>query len=227
MFKNLLYIMLIGASAFCLADQAQADSAQKPTHLTLVDILLKYGSNSYFPTINRAMVEKDYEAVNLLIEHGVDLDTRARFVKEKYVNVRENKEFEVHHIGQSVLELAVEHGKKSLIKKLLSKGANPYLTRNLGYIALNEQGKGNPSCLYYESKTGKTAEKGDFNTTALYDVIMTENLELLAIFAEAGVNFNKACFNKAKVENFTPLQIAIQLKNKKIIQFLIDHGAKI
>ncbi len=229
MFKAVLFLMLILPGVSCLISDASAEKPQQqPANIDLVEILFKYGSSPYSPTINKAMEEKDYEAVNFLIEHGVDLDTREAYSAFVYAYVDNGKEHVqgMTQIGQSTLELAIEHGKKSLIKKLLSKGANPYLKRNVKCITRNAQRKVNPGYTYYEKSTGKALEYGSFITTAVYNVIMTENLELLTIFAEAGVDFNQVCVEEGN-SSYTPLLLAIELKNKKIAQFLLDNGAKI
>lgn len=228
MYKILIFLVLSCFSVSYPVGQASADNTLKQSaHFELVDVLLKYGLNPTSPAINQAMEVKDYEAVNLLIEHGANLHTRGSRTSITCIvptppldktNVRE-----LSNEGKTVLEIAIERRKKSLIKQLLSKGADPYSKRQISYILYDAPSKDKSYNGPYEQSTRNRVDYAHGSTSAMYELLKTGDLELLSIFAEAGINFNKPYLDNGT----TPLQLACALKNKELMQFLLDHGAKI
>jgi ankyrin repeat protein len=219
--------MLLLLSVTCFIQQAGAESTKtQSAHVTLVDVLLKYGMNSTPPAINQAMEAKDYEAVKLLIEHGADLNTRGKKTSISCVlpmmqwdktNIRD-----LFSEGETVLEVAIKRRKKSLIKQLLSAGADPYTNRRIGYILYDSPPKDKFYFGLREKSTGNRVDEVNQQINAMYEIVNAGDLEILTIFAETGIDFNKQCLPYDK-----PLKIAHQLKNKEVMQFLLDHGAEI
>jgi ankyrin repeat protein len=180
--------------------------------------------------INLAMETKDYTAVKLLAEHGVNLNTRGTDSQpivcvNTYLN-SQSQSLTIYNDGYTVLELAIQHRKKSLIKLLLAKGADPYLPRKFGYYLYNYPPTDPSYKGLYEKSSGNVVyvfKERHPETNAVKELITASDLEILAIFAGMGVDFNKSLY----FGESTPLQFAHHLKNKEVMQFLLDHGAKI
>lgn len=67
-------------------------------------------------------------------------------------------------------------------------------------------------------------------TTAVYNAIMLDRLDLLILFAQYGTDYNKICYevkSYAQNESLTPLQLAIRNSKKEIVSFLLFIGVDI
>lgn len=66
-----------------------------------------------------------------------------------------------------------------------------------------------------------------YTTTAVYDAIMDDNVNLLMLFHAYGADLDKPCYGaRTKIGQYqlTPLQIATQYQKKDIVAFLISLG---
>lgn len=77
----------------------------------LIDILMKYKNTPDRPALNAAMKAKDYFSVIILVECGIDINSRGK------------------SYDKTVLEMAIESGEMSLIEYFLIKNADPTLFR--------------------------------------------------------------------------------------------------
>ena len=84
----------------------------------LTEILMRYGDNPDQPALNAAMSMKDYCSVYILVEYGVDINSRKKGEK-------------------TVLEMAIETGELSLVEYFLIKNADPTLFRSQ-YTAVSD-----------------------------------------------------------------------------------------
>jgi ankyrin repeat protein len=212
MFKSILFLMLLLPGVSCLISEASAENTKNQAPLTIVDVLMKYGiGGPAYPALNLAMEARDIEAVKLLIDHGVDINTRPPGKTYSY-----GKRMSPYNQGQTVLEIAVERGDKSLLEYFLKKGANPHLTR---FVAL-----------YIHSIDPNGTIKGELvnhTCTAVYDAIRSGHIEILSILLEGGASINEPCLISERREERTPIQAAILLNRKNMVEFLLSKGAKI
>lgn len=89
------------------AHEALITSAKSTNNEELIEILIKYGNNPKgIPAIQYAVLEKDYKAVNLLLEHGASVHTRDAY-------------------GHTCLFYAVLADDLILMSKFISLGNNP------------------------------------------------------------------------------------------------------
>lgn len=161
----------------------------------LIEILFKYGNNYEKPMLNRAMEAKDYFAVFMLVEYGVD------------VNSRSGHPPSTNH-GRSVLEMAIISSEVPLVELFLLHKADPttsfksYPERNTTHI-----------------------------TTAVYDAIINNRLDVLILFAQNNIDLNKICLDVigpySQGYKQTPIQVAVEHKRKDIVAFLVSVGAKL
>lgn len=199
MFKAVLFLMLLCPGMTCLVGHVSAENAQKqPTYLSLVDVLIKYAK------LGQNLQPPLNQAMQAEDYQAVRL--LAPYVAD--INTRGHHDQGVN-AGQTVLESAIEKNKKSLTRYLLKNGANPYLFR---MRRLPPQ----PNIMYNE-------------TTAVFDIIRAGKVDYLELLVDVGIDFNKVCVKYYPDQQFSlkPLQLAIHLENKEVIQFLVDHGAKI
>lgn len=85
----------------------------------LMEVLMKYGDRPGYPILNCAMEATDYFAVFLLIEYGVDINSR------------------FGPNTQTVLERAIGAGEIALVEYFLLKGADPTNTLKYGQTYTN------------------------------------------------------------------------------------------
>lgn|GEM_PF-5764167 len=190
--------------------------AIKQNGTALMEILMQYKGNcKEYPILNRAMEEKDYFAVFILVEYGIDIDSRFESVEEqkKLFLLTINSEGQEIYMttciegeGKTVLESAIESGEISLVEYFLLNKADPTHPRKVCSY----------SCGYPDSKSDY------YNTTAIYDAIMLDRLDVLLLFAHHGADFNKAC-----IGSYTPIQLAISEGKRDIVAFLISIGVDI
>ncbi|MBS0634546.1 MAG: hypothetical protein JSR37_03690 [Verrucomicrobia bacterium] len=227
MFRNLVCIVLMGASTLCFTEQTQAESAQKQTaHLELVDVLLKYSKIPGHPPLNVAMEVGDIDAVKLLIAHGCDINSR---LPKKNYYLTHSSGFSKRtqtctNDGQTVLEKAIEIGDKKLIKYFLAHGANPNLFRFVGVYGKFE-----------ENGEVISGESIGHSCTAIFEAIRSKDIKILSVLVDHGVDINDICVHDYRGfhgVSLAPLQVAIQEAsirggNKEMIDFLISKGARI
>jgi len=212
---------LLNCSAATVSqDEELLQMAAQYSDADLFDILTKYGVDPAFPPLNKAMEAGDYNAVIILLEYGVNLNTRGPDTSERWWAHGETNMSAIRRLDnkrQTALEFAIERGEKELVKMLLAKGADPYVPRVIYYTfgAVGPADGKRP-----RDKQGREIIYTNQTTTAMYDAIVTGRLDILEKFVECRVDLNKPCLNgKTK-----PLEVA--LSNKEVAIYLIAHGAK-
>ncbi len=217
MFKYLVTFAILSSSVAIPVNAA----AEKTTPMSVVDVLLKYGSGTpTVPALNAALYSGDIDAVKLLIEHGANINSRPLVGCCGYLNGYSGCP---QIVVETALEVAIEMRDKELIKYLLSHGANPHLERRMQVYIIERDQKSFNQIIKYENISG-------FGT-AVYLAIRTEDLELLSLMIGMGTDINKIC-RKEYVESqnewggLTPLQVAAKLKLKKVVEFLLSKGAR-
>lgn len=172
--------------------------AIKQNDRELIEVLFKYRTEDSLgsSSLNLAMKAKDYFAVFLLIEYGVDTNSRLR------------------NTDSSVLEMAIEYDEISLVEYLLQHKADPTNPRK-----------------YEEVVSLSPNRSSNYVSTAVYDAIKLDRLDVLILFAQYGVDLNKPCHERTSsfLLNYkkTPLKMAIEYNNKDIAAFLVSIGAKL
>ena len=239
MFRRFILTTVLSVLTACITQAVDAKTlSEQPAHITLVDVLLKYNNTPTYPPINQAIDAKDYDAVQLLIDNNANLNTRGPQTRIEYLlridpfKTATTKKMATNE-GKTVLETAVEHRKKSIISFLLKKGADPYSLRTIECFLHNKPDNSPSFVGPVEEHTRNRVDLANYQITSIYYLIKTSDLEILSIFASAGVDFNQICmYDKGDIffranTPYTPLQVASLLQNKEVIQFLLDHGAKI
>jgi ankyrin repeat protein len=156
------------------------------------------------------MQAKDYFAVVMFIEYGVEINSRFESIGE----------YLTHNLlrigtGKTVLELAIEFDEVSLVEYFLSNKADPTNTRQ-----------------FYEVVQGSNF-KTNYITTAVYDAILHDRLDILTLFVQSGADLNKMCYERQDYKSFkpnltqTPLQAAIAHGRKDIVALLLSAGIEL
>lgn len=188
-------------------DETLIERAVENNDYQLIDILMKYPALSYSPVLNQAMNAEDYTAVQILIEYGVDINSRSKsFTNCTNESIKAHKNY-IDGDGKTILEVAIERNELGLIDFFLSRGVDPTLLREWRERDYNhrilEQGK----------------------KSAVADVIELGRADILQIFGENGVDLNKPCVISGS--KITPIERAHALKNKKCIEVLLSFKVKI
>ncbi len=199
----------------------------------LQDILVSYGNNpEYIPAFHYAIKKGDKEAVELMIKHGADVNTRG------YREI-------------SATTIAILESQADIVRLLLDNGSNA--NASIGYLGL--EGLGNkPSLIHLAASVGNVdiiqflLERGaNINENAYGDSLNKwtplhvaaekRNLEAVKFLIKSGADINAglkeayAGFNGSRL----PLDAAIgnlQYDDKDnpdildLVKFLIDNGAK-
>jgi ankyrin repeat protein len=163
----------------------------------LIEILMRYSDSKSI--LHRAMREKDYFTVFILIEYGLD-------VNHRYFNHgNQSKE----NSNKTLTEMAVESNEISLIEYFLQKKADPTLM-----------------CGYCEKKDNGYVL---IESSSVYEAIMHERLDILLLFYQYEVDLNKTCYWEHSINGgvLTPLQIAIKYRKKEVSNFLLSIGVEI
>ncbi|MFI0435858.1 MAG: ankyrin repeat domain-containing protein [Parachlamydiaceae bacterium] len=171
--------------------------AVKNNDSELIEILIKYSDSK--DILHRAMNERDYFTVFILIEYGFD-------VNHRYFNHgNQSKE----HSNKTIIEMAVEANEISLVEYFLQKKADPTLM-----------------CGYCEKKNNQYVL---IESSAVYEAIMHERLDVLLLFYQYEVDLNKTCYWEHSIDGgvLTPLQIAIKYRKKDVANFLLSIGSEI
>lgn len=99
--------LVIVFSVNAVTKEELIEYANQQNDSKLIEILIKYGNVPGSPYLNVAMDAQDYFAVWLLIENGVDINSR------------------LANSHQTVLERAILLGETALVEYFLSKNADP------------------------------------------------------------------------------------------------------
>ena len=163
----------------------------------IIEILMKYSDSKNI--LHRAMSEKDYFTVFILIEYGLD-------VNHRYFNHgNQSKE----NSNKTLIEMAVESNEISLIEYFLQKKADPTLM-----------------CGYCEKKDNGYVL---IESSSVYEAIMHGRLDILILFYQYEIDLNKTCYWEHSINGgvLTPLQIAIKYRKKDVANFLLSIGVEI
>lgn len=165
--------------------------------LELIEILMKYSDSKSI--LHKAMNDKDYFTVFILIEYGID-------VNHRYFNHGNQRK---DNSNKTIIEMAVEANEVSLVEYFLQKKADPTLM-----------------CGYCENKNNQYVL---IESSAVYEAIMNERLDVLLLFYQYGVNLNTTCYWEHSIDGgvLTPLQIAIKYRKKDAANFLLSIGVEI
>ena len=128
-------------------------------------------------------------------------------------------------VDSIILMDAVNKGNLEVAKLLLENGADVDARDNLGdTICINVAGKGNLEVIKLLLENGADVNaKGMFSPTPLMNAVREENLEVIKLLLKKGADVNvKHGFSN----QITALDIARKKGNEKIINLLINAGAK-
>jgi len=119
--KTLVLFSLIVLSFFSVPLQSVTQAelerfAIRNNDSELIEILMKYKNTPDQPALNEAMYERNYFAVFILVENGVDINSRAK------------------NTVKTALEMAIEFGESSLVEYFLIKNADPTIFRNAPHV---------------------------------------------------------------------------------------------
>lgn len=191
---TVLFLVIV-CSLHSVTQEELKEYAIKQNDSQLIEIIFKYGNIKEQPILNRAMEAKDYFSVFMLVEYGVDINSRSG-----------NPPITNH--GRSVLEMAIVFCEIPLVEFFLLHKADP-------------------------TTTFRSYPSGSITniTTAVYDAIINNRLDVLVLFAQNNVDLNKICLEVilpySQGYKQTPIQVAIEHKKKDIVAFLVSIGAKI
>lgn len=213
----LLFVVLLSFSCIPLQAITQEDLIEfaiKNNDSELVDVLLKYGEKTNDPILNQAMRNKDYFTVFMLVEYGIDINSRSCL--EGPFSISYNGIDKIILDNRTILEMALAAREISLVEYFLSKNADP--TNSFNYME--------------EIPTYNNCDNEFFPAykTAIFDAIILNRLEDLILFAQYDVDFNKICYSGfwgMGYFYYTPLQLAVAFRNKEVVNFLLSLGVEI
>lgn len=206
------------------------------------NILVKYGNNADgLPALHAAIKKGDIRAVELLIQHGADVNT----IMTSNIDAKN---------GLSALAFAALEKKEAIVKLLLDKGAdiNGGITRT--YFDAQSQSE---KISWAKTSIHFAAESGDVNIikllhergadinvnankhrdnpdhfyTPLHFAAEHGNFEAIVALVELGANVNAGRVVGRWTNGRTPLDFASKLlyadnpKNLDLVKFLVENGA--
>lgn len=117
--------------------------------------------------------------------------------------------------GETVLEMAIDRGEIPLVEYFLMNNADP----------TNQQKQ-------QRKISSSPLRRTDYYLTAVYYAIMKDRLDVLKLFTKYGVDLNKVCYEITsstyeKKNKQTPIQVAIEMKKKNLVAFLLSIGVDV
>ncbi len=200
----------LNSSLYSITQEELHEYAINQNDSALLDAVFKYAGSQKQPSLNLAMQEKDYFAVFLFIEYGVEINSRFESIGE----------YLTHNLlrigaGKTVLELAIGLDEVALVDYFLLNKADPTSTRQ-----------------FYEVVQGSSF-KTNYITTAVYDAILHDRLDIMTLFVQYGADLNKMCYERQDYKSSkpnliqTPLQAAIAHGRKDIVALLLSAGIEL
>jgi len=110
-------------------------------------------------------------------------------------------------------------------KLLLELGASPHITNSFGYLPIHIAAKVGIEnfCTLLVKNKADVNSKTPSNMTPLHIAILENNVNIIIELINLGANLNM----KEEGNKETPLLLACSLGNEKIIQLLVENGAKL
>lgn len=199
----------LNSSVYSVTQDELLEYAISQNDEDLLEAVFKYPGSQSDPSLNLAMHAKDYFAVFMFIEYGIDINSRRECLGE---NLSDNK-FRIGQ-GKTILESAIGDSEIALVEYFLLKGADPTIKRN-----------------YYEGIQGFNT-KTNYVTTAVHDVIVQNRLDVMDLFVEYGFDLSKICYEidsppSKKPYKMTPIQVAIFHNRREMVALLLSAGVEI
>jgi ankyrin repeat protein len=195
-----------------------------------VEILLIHGANANprnkwdnMSLLEISLFMKDAIATSLLVDYNADVNAGK---KEK----------------QGILSKTIQMGWIDIAKKMIAKGAkinvceNSFEERNAPlFDALAVANRGDRSLLEIFVKMGANLNMarhsqhctGKYTTTLLLEAISYKNLDLVKFLVESGANVNYGIKTDWYNDIRTPLKYAVETGQSQIVQYLLQHGARV
>src|ERR1700722_19164416 len=111
---SFMFACAFSTSSHAITAEQLQEYAANYNDAQLMEILMKYGNSKESPTLNLAMISKDYFAVVTLIEYGVDINLRYHTPPYNEDTYKNQKKY-----TQTVLEIAIEENEISLLEYFL------------------------------------------------------------------------------------------------------------
>jgi hypothetical protein len=195
------FFSCLTSSAYAITQEELLEYAINQNDGELLDAVFKHPGCEFHPSLNLAMDAKDYFSVFMFVEYGVDINSRRDCVGE-YLPKDQFRS----GTGRTVLESAMFCEEIALVEYFLLKGADPTSKRSFQEGTLGTQG--------FVAKT-------NYVTTAVYDAIVQNRLDVMMLFIDYGLDLNKICHEVKYLSNktitkMTPMKAALFHKRKDI-----------
>jgi ankyrin repeat protein len=186
--------------------------AVKNSNYNLMSFLLNHGSNinleTVIPPLFHAIDLGNLKVIEFLINNGADINRQFKDSQSRRFNA---------------LGYAIQNDKLDIIKFLLKKGTHinePAVEFKLPVVVATENGNFEQIKLFIENGADVESIEHSFKNTLLGITALHGNYEIAKYFITKGANLN------SKNENSeTPLMVAVEANQKKIVELLINKGA--
>lgn len=188
--------------------------------------------------VHNAIIAHDLVPAFILAYYSKNIGTRLE-AEVIWTNINGSGKSGCSREGKNPLELAFWNDMKPLIPFLISRGADIYQMRNIGFVFDGEEDLDfireifpnvlimKKSCL--TTKRGIVATSHAFKRNLIGDAIAKNRIDVIEMLGEKTVDWNRPCLSFKISQNheeaYTPLQYALLMKREDIVLYLITHGA--
>ena len=187
--------------------------------------LLAKGAKLEHPLVKQLWLkfslQKNYDALELLLDHGYDVNSRNKF-KRTYNGKTRELEPNTRYLNDSNFHYSYEIRSLKLMKLFLEHGANPNHITNAKVLILLKAyiDKSTEFVELLKDKT-KSLSHYDYHGRSLMTVAIERNdLEMLDYLIKRKVELNP------KAVKLTPIDQAIKFDRLEMLKLLLKHGAK-
>ncbi len=211
--------------------------AKRDGSFYIIEAISKYNSAGKLDlSLHNAILAKDLSSSVILAYYSNDFTKR---LEKEVVWTQRNGTGKSgsNRDGKNPVELALWADMKSLISFLISRGADIYQMRGIGFVFDEEEQLDFIKEVYPDAiiakktclTTGRpiTATSHNFHRNLIGDAIARNQLDVIELLGKKTVDWNIPCFKFYKGTAYTPIQYALLLKRNDIAQYLITHGAAI
>ena len=213
-----IHLEIIGSIAF---ENRSSWSASISTNGRgdLIDILIRYGNNpDGIPPLHYAIKLGDYEAVELLLDHGANVNSRSDRSEHFYGTPNTALDFAAACGNLSIMELLIQRGAKLRSPNPLDRIQTPLCST---HCAVSHDQPDALELLISHGALGKFCDPEEVRHL-ISEAFRCGSVKILHWFKDEGVDFSKHT-----IDQESWFQDALEHRHHDCVKFLLDEGVDV